>query len=295
MTKMWNGLLILLMITNMPMAGYIPRALAQDDLDAELDIGDDLDTPNESLDSSDMELETDEGDLDAEIDSAGDAAGDAVTDSPPPPESLEEDLNLGESAPEEPMGEPAQEPVAESPPDVPQSEPVTVTGVDFDGNQNGGTIVISATGPVSYTTRTNQDGSQFILELDNTRLPEKFKRPYDTKEFSSSIGFFQGYQGASATTARFVIQMRNGAQPNVSPDGNRLLISTGASVDLAQNEPAPEPEPMNEPAPPQDISMEAAPAPSGNWDDASALKTRTLDEFLLGNKQFYGHPISIEV
>jgi type IV pilus assembly protein PilQ len=288
--------LLLLFLVGVPASQTLDSlnvAYSQDDVDLE----DGLDDQSEdTLDEAELDADLDEGDLDSEVE-------DSNADSNTPPESLEEDESVGEVQPqqaEESVETPTEEPVVDTPPpQIPVSDPVTVTAVDFKSSDNGGTIVITATGPMSYTSRTNQEGNQFILELDNTRLPNKFKLPFNTKEFSSNIGFFQGYQGATATTARFVIQLRDSTTPNIVPEGNQLLISTGGGAppppeqNMADNE-AEEPQETQE-APAPKIALESSGGQSGNWDDSAALNTRTLDEFLLNSKKFYGHPISIEV
>ncbi len=269
-------------------------AHAQDELDGDLDVGDDLESLDQELDSSELDLDTDEGDLDANL---------GEEEQPPPPETIAEDIDEGivaeEPVEEAPFEEQASEPIEEFNEEPSEefaqtdSEPVTITDVGFNGNQNGGTIVIKATGPLNYTTRTNEGGNQFIIEISNAKLPNRFKRPYNTKEFSSKIGFFQGYQGESATTARFVVQLREPINPNITVEGNQLFVAAeggGASAPIAEEQI--EEIPIEEP--PQEIAMESAPQ-GGNWDDSRALNTRTLDEFLLSSKQFYGHPISVEV
>ena len=72
--------------------------------------------------------------------------------------------------------------------------------------------------------RRSEDGRQIIVELSNTRVPDRFKRPYATREFPSNIGFFQAYQESQSTTARFVVQMRGPVEPIIRLEGNSVLI-----------------------------------------------------------------------
>ena len=71
------------------------------------------------------------------------------------------------------------------PPPVNAGQPIEVTSVDFLHAQNGGTIIIRTTGiPPTPFVRQSEDGQQIIVELNNTRIPDQFKRPYNTREFS---------------------------------------------------------------------------------------------------------------
>ena len=160
-------------------------------------------------------------------------------------------------------------------------ELVDITNVEFDGNQDGGTIIISLNGQASYSTRMTDSGKQVVVEIENTRLPDRFKRPYDTKEFSSNIGLFQGYQSSGSNISRFVIQLREDISPSISQNGNQIIISAqggGSSLEDQEFQDQPNEESF-------------ADSPAQNFDD-SALIQQTEGQKV---SRFYGHEISIEL
>lgn len=161
---------------------------------------------------------------------------------------------------------------------------VNIKNIRFRANDNGGTVVIDADGPLNYTTRTNPETNQFVIEITDAKLPNSLKRPFNTKDITGSIGAIDAYQNAGSTTARIVVQMREGtSEPMVQPEGNSLLLIAGGapapafaeqSDDFAQD------------------NFASAPAPVA--DGEGILSAQSLEEFLSGNMQFYGKPVSIE-
>lgn len=158
------------------------------------------------------------------------------------------------------------------------TEAVSVTGLDYKTNDFGGTIIVSTSGPASYTTRANPDGQQFIIEVQNAQLPNRFKRPYNTKEFPGPITGFQGYQKLGGNVARIVVQMRQPIEPVVSQVGSQIFISPteeGAPTTIAQ-------------------ASQMMRADTSSESSTDPMATKGLDDFLLGKTKFYGHKISIQ-
>ena len=173
------------------------------------------------------------------------------------------------------------------------SNPANITAVDFLANENGGSIVITADRNLEYSTRINPEKKQFILEVKNSKLADKFKRPYNTKEFKGAIGFFQPYQSFGSNTARFVIQLESDLEPLVQQDANKLMIiASNNNLDNSLSN-------MNE------QEMNAMAGGNENFEpaidsqsataDSKALQSKSLEEFLQGNNKFYGRKINIEV
>ncbi|MFM6928609.1 MAG: AMIN domain-containing protein, partial [Bdellovibrio sp.] len=153
--------------------------------------------------------------------------------------------------------------------------PATITNLQFKANENGGTVIVQGDRPLNYTTRANADLHQYIVEVNNAILPDKLKRSLNTKDIRGSIGSIDAYQNPGSTTARFVIQMREGvAEPAVQVEGNNLLIvaAGGAISNVAHAE-----------APVVEVGEETKILPNQN-----------LTDFLAGNNKFYGKKISIE-
>ncbi len=158
----------------------------------------------------------------------------------------------------------------------PEGEPVEITALGFRSNEGGGTIVITTTGKAAYTTRVNTENQQFVIEVLNAKLPAKFKRPYNTKEFPGPIAGLQAYQNPGATTARIVVQLREPIEPIVRQAGNSILISPSEeNMPVAEESGLGDGEEIDEVTP-------------------SALSNKNIDDFLLGQSKFYGRKISIQ-
>ncbi len=199
-----------------------------------------------------------------------------------------------EPAPVEKMPEPlqAEETIPESPkPSMPSEKPVELTSLKFKANDNGGTLILEGDRQFTYTTRSNPDNRQFIIEIPNSILPAKLKRNLNTKDIQGSIGSIDAYQNPNSNTSRIVVQLREGAtEPAVQQEGRSLLIVASGGF-------APPPSP--------DSASIAAPVPLDNTalanglnkdlNDDKILTRQNLQDFISGNMKFYGQPISIEV
>ena len=180
----------------------------------------------------------------------------------------------------------------------PQGPLLYITAVDFLHDQSGGSIVIQTTGtPLSPSIRRSEDGTQVIIELDNVRLPDRFKRPYVTKEFPSNIGFFQAYQENENSKARFVVQVREPIEPNVRIEGNSILIEAQGSSFATQDpglDKQPVLTPIEEPPVQEPLDMGESMAVTSPV-LGQPLEAPSSEDFLLKNTKFTGKPISIEV
>lgn len=170
---------------------------------------------------------------------------------------------------------------APAPTPVPEVGPTSITDLKFKANESGGTVIIQADKPLTYTTRSNSDLHQFVVELENASLPDRLKRSLNTRDIKGSVGAIDAYQNPGSNTARFVIQLREGVtEPTVQVEGNNLLIvASGATI----------PEPVVE-QPSADVTTTSVTA---NETD-KVLPSKDLGEFLAGNTKFYGKKISIE-
>ncbi|XGC81566.1 type IV pilus secretin PilQ [Bdellovibrio bacteriovorus] len=212
---------------------------------------------------------------------------------PPPPEQTTDvapsedpfaDSGIADNAPT-PPAEPVQtetipSPVQETAPEVaaPTGAPANITDLQFKANESGGTIIVQGDKPLSYTTRTNPELRQYIIEVNNAVLPERLKRSLNTRDIKGSVGAIDAYQNPGSNTARFVIQLREGVgEPTVQTEGNSLLVvaSGGSSSDIA--------------------SQDAQPVQGTETEgDSQILPSQNLTEFLAGNNKFYGKKISLE-
>ncbi len=200
---------------------------------------------------------------------------------PMPTEATPEPLNTAEAMPD--ISEP-----------MPKSEaPVELTSLKFKANDNGGTIILEGNRQFTYTTRSNPDAHQFIVEIPNSILPAKLKRNLNTKDIQGSIGSIDAYQNPNSNTSRIVVQLRSGvAEPAVQQEGRSLLIvasggltqPSSSSTDSAS---VPAPVPLDGVAQANGLNKELS--------DDKILTRQSLEDFLSGNMKFHGTPISIEV
>lgn len=187
---------------------------------------------------------------------------------------------------EEPVPPPV---VAEEPTPVAEQPTLAeVTNIKFLANQNGGTVVVETSGPVSYQVRNKTETGQYVIEIQGASLPDSLKRPYLLKEFDAAFATINAYQNPGSTTARIVIQAKNAnyGEPVVQQEGNSIIVipgtPTGAPLTVAKKDE------------PKDTTNDAVDTVAAEADE-KALGARNLDEFLTGSSRFYGRKISIEV
>ncbi len=112
-----------------------------------------------------------------------------------------------------------------------------VTDLQYVSFKKGGTLVIKTSTPVKYRVQREIERNQVVIELPNTELPSRFKRPYVTKDFQQKIANVNAYQNSGATTARFVLQLQTGADAIVEQQGNSIMVvgSQVAANDLGDD------------------------------------------------------------
>lgn len=225
----------------------------------------------------------------------------------PPPEIQPEPVPVAEApapAPPPPVVEqPTPVPPPEEPPPVQASnKPVVIERLLFKANDGGGTLAIEANGPIEYSTRTNPNTRQFVIEIPNAKLSKKAKRSLITKDFPGGIGAVDPYQAPGSSTARIVVQLREGAsEPNVQAEGNALLVVSTGPI---SNPSVPPPTIPTTPVAEAGATASAEKVASGvSADDgmpedpgvkSKILTSSSLQEFLAGNQKFYGKKISWE-
>ncbi|MBN8539716.1 MAG: type IV pilus secretin PilQ [Deltaproteobacteria bacterium] len=220
-------------------------------------------------------------------------------------------------------------------PATPQmGEDVQITDIQYDSKQAGGTVVITTTSPATYRTREVPGNNQVIIEIANAKLPEKLKRPFNTKDFKQATVSIMAYQEAGSSTARIVLQYRQPRSVDVKQADRVLSIVAGAakpadpetSTAAAEDSPASvgegttsefesedaassdraearaEREQETEDLGSTDYDMGSSDtsssrpqSPSRPTGGGKIMGTSTLDEDRIGAIRFSGRPISIEV
>jgi type IV pilus assembly protein PilQ len=143
--------------------------------------------------------------------------------------------------------------------------------------------------------------------VPNAKLPDRLKRPFNTKDMTGGIGSVDAYQNKGATTARIVVQLRAGVpEPTVQSEGNALLVVQAggvAGIDPGGVAANPPPETTPSPGVETDNTATATAVTAGQSatsvavanGESKILSSASLEEFMAGNTQFYGKPISLEV
>ncbi len=128
------------------------------------------------------------------------------------------------------------EPVAGPVVDVPQTVSDSgneITNLEYKAYENGGTVVIETSGPAQYQKIVDPELNQVIIQVDDVFLPERFKRPYVTKDFKQDIATINAYADATGA-ARFVIQLKRPIEPAIQQEGNSILVMTAGGVPMQQ-------------------------------------------------------------
>ena len=164
---------------------------------------------------------------------------------------------------------------------VAPGEKVQVTALDFLAGQRGGTVVIKTSGVAEVTSRFNETTNQFVVEVQNSFLPNEFKRPYILKDFrAASFAAINAYQKEGSNTSRIVIQVKNNEKPILQKEGDTfIIIPKYAGGVLADGE-----------TPTFDPNFKES-----DETKSAILSARTLEEFLITNSKFYGKPVSIQL
>lgn len=207
-------------------------------------------------------------------------------------------------------------------------EDVQITDIQYDSKQAGGTVVVTTSSPATYRTREVPSQNQVIIEIANAKLPDKLKRPFNTKDFKQATVSINAYQEPGSNTARIVLQYRQprsvdvkqndrvlaivagGAQPASKQSADQQVSSTranesgdGGGEEFAETQAASDDYGSEDPGTEEftaSSSSETRPAtrtaaPAAPMGSAKIMGTSSLQEENLGATRFYGRPISIEV
>lgn len=214
------------------------------------------------------------------------------------------------------------EPAMASEPVAPTAvgEDVQITDIQYDSKKSGGTVLIQTTGAATYRTREIPSQNQVVVEIANAKLPERLKRPFNTKDFRQAVVSLNAYQEPGSNTARVVLQFRQPRSVEVTQDGSQLSVvtatagstptnvaastanaTTAASEDFDSGDDSGMTEDLEMGATTAPTSSHAATHSSSSAPSVAAkgsgkiLPTSTLDQERAGDVRFYGKAISIEV
>ena len=157
---------------------------------------------------------------------------------------------------------------------------IEITDLRYRASEAGGTVVLETSAPATFRTRELPNTNQVVVEIANARVPDRFKLPYNSKDFRQEIASFNAYQDSSSSTARIVIQFRSAASAAVRQEGRQLFVSyapPGAGGNWVDRE--------TDAAGPGAYSVEGQRRIGGgsSFEDPNGIFTK-----------FYGKPISLE-
>lgn len=168
----------------------------------------------------------------------------------------------------------------------PLAQETALTDIRYVSRRGGGTVVVESTAPVTFRTRENRELNQFIVDIANTQLPDRLRRPYNTKDFGQAIASINAYQDSGSSTARVVIQFRSPTRATITQAKNRLLVFANGPAITTQGQ-----EQQLDDVGEIDALAKAA-ATEGGPGDPRILPTTSEGS---DPTKFYGKPISIEV
>ena len=135
-----------------------------------------------------------------------------------------------------------------------------IKDIRFVPNSVGGSIVIEANGPMTFTENLNPQTQKLLVEIPNARFESSINPFQQVSDATESVESIETSQNGN--TAQVIVQVgKSGARPTLQQEGNSLLI-------IAKGQPPPS-------------------SPSGEGGG--------LSDFFGSNHKYYGKKISMEV
>lgn len=156
-------------------------------------------------------------------------------------------------------------------PPVNRFEPNQITALEYDSDLRGGSVVLRARRNLEFSTQYDAKAQQYIIDIQNTKIPDIYKRPLFMKDFEQAFGAVSSYENTDGT-ARIIIQVTNDIEPNVSVQEKGLVISPGTAL-------------VSGMATSTGLTPNRRAVPSQN----------NMEDFLLENTDFTGDLISLQV
>lgn len=150
--------------------------------------------------------------------------------------------------------------------------PNRITALEYDSDLKGGSVVIRAQRNLEFNTQFDPKTQQYVIDIQNTKIPDIYKRPLFMKDFEQDFGAVSSYENADGT-ARIIIQVKNDVEPNVMVQEKGLVISPGSAL----------------------VSGMATAASGLRPNRGSVPNTNNLEDYILENADFTGDLISLQV
>ncbi len=105
------------------------------------------------------------------------------------------------------------------------SGPNQITNLEFKHDDKGSRVIVRSQRKLRFSETKNSGTHQFVYVFENTTVPERFQRAYDTTEFASPVALFTLFQlpNARTPTSKLIVQLRDEQTPAIT-DSDRGLI-----------------------------------------------------------------------
>lgn len=105
--------------------------------------------------------------------------------------------------------------------------PVEIKRIQYVSKEDKDQIVVETASPATYERKHSEDAyKQVVLDMPNTYIPTKIRKPLESKDSSSSVSSINPYQmDGQFKTARLLIHLNEDVKPNIQQKGNYLYIS----------------------------------------------------------------------
>ena len=181
------------------------------------------------------------------------------------------------------------------------SDLVRITNIRYENQQ---VFIDTVGGTPSYRSRFNEATKQFIIEIPQAVIMDQLKWPYIMKDFQSGFALLQADQKEDQLV-RIIVQMRPTEDAPLlveksSQDG--FILSTSAVNLTASNQD--QSSSFKEDVTEDNFAQEDSLEVDNDYEDLDRLQesgdgqilyAKTIEEFLLGEHKFYGHPITLDV
>ncbi len=177
-------------------------------------------------------------------------------------------------------------------------------GFKVEGDQS--VIEIVGSGPIVYQKTENAEGRQIVFDIEDATLAKSASRKLDTSSFNSVVSLISPYQVSDGGgTARVVVQLKSMSSPEVSQEGNKLVvrISNGgaameesASMEVASKTMPEVGTEVDVPGSGPAVSMQKR--ATKDVETAAVLPPKDNIDLFLQNqksKNFRGKPVSLQV
>ena len=178
------------------------------------------------------------------------------------------------------------------------SDLINITNIRYENQQ---VFIDTVGGTPAYRSRFNEATKQFIIEIPQAVIIDQLKWPYIMKDFNSGFALLQADQKDSQLV-RIIVQMRptENAPLLVEKDSQDGFILSASAVDLTVADQFDGAVQGADTSNYEQDSFEEIDNTYSDLDrlgenDGQILHAKTIEEFLLEEHKFYGHPITLDV